>query len=124
MHEFILHSQITAARQNQVLQVLAGVAAHQPVKFLEQNVIYQQLKNADVAPVSKKGSASQNLQARKLRYQRLVRDVASEDTPGEWKMVNEEVPEASVKDLNARRVLESIINKTESSRFRETDRYK
>ena len=68
MYELILHSQIAAARQDQVLQILAGATAMQPVPILEQSLIFQQLKSTEAAATTKKGTQSQPTAAQRLRY--------------------------------------------------------
>lgn len=67
MYEIILHSQVVASRQNQVLQILAGVTSMQPVRILEQNLVYQQLKSAEAAATTKKGAPNQSVTPQRLR---------------------------------------------------------
>ena len=53
MHEFALYAQIPAAREKQVLNILAGLTASQPVAICEQILLYAQTKVPE-ATVSKK----------------------------------------------------------------------
>jgi hypothetical protein len=53
MREYLLFSQIPAAREHQVLSILAGVTVAQPVPIYEQVLLYGQLKVPEAA-VSKK----------------------------------------------------------------------
>lgn len=53
MHEYILHSQIPKAREQQVVNILAGVTASQPVPVCEQTLVFAQLKLQEAA-VSRK----------------------------------------------------------------------
>ena len=41
MHELSLYGQVTFARYEQVLNILAGVAAMQPQRVFERNIIYK-----------------------------------------------------------------------------------
>lgn len=61
MYELILHAQISSTRHEQVLQILAGVTAMQPVDFSEQVLIFQKLKSAETAAASKKKASGQNV---------------------------------------------------------------
>lgn len=53
MHEYILYSQIPAARESQVLKLLAGVTATQPVPICEQTFIFAQQKLPEVSSTKK-----------------------------------------------------------------------
>jgi mediator of RNA polymerase II transcription subunit 18 len=41
MHELLLYGQVPAARHDQVLKILAGVAAMQPRRVLERRIVYR-----------------------------------------------------------------------------------
>lgn len=41
MHELLLYGQVSAARHDQVLKILAGVAAMQPRRILQRRIIYK-----------------------------------------------------------------------------------
>ena len=71
MHEFLLYSQVPAARHVQVLQILAGITAAQPIKFSEQHVVYQQLKATQTAS-TKKTQATPIARGAQLNYCKLV----------------------------------------------------
>lgn len=53
MREYLLYSQIPAAREEQVLSILAGISSNQPTPINEQVLLYAQLK-AQEATVSKR----------------------------------------------------------------------
>lgn len=117
MHEFILYSQISAARHDQVLQILAGVTAAQPIDFSEQHVIYQQTKSAH-ATAGKKGQAAQPPRMAQLSYFKLVRNLSSDGEPSNWRVRKEEQPYAGVNDALSRSVTEHSASKAELERFK------
>lgn len=53
-----------------------------------------------------------------IRYHKLVRDIEASDNGGPWKLLVEETPVAGMKDVNARTVLESLVNDEQFGRFR------
>jgi mediator of RNA polymerase II transcription subunit 18 len=53
MHELVSYSQLQALREEQVLNILAGVTGTQPVEISEQRLIFAQVKVPEVA-VNKK----------------------------------------------------------------------
>lgn len=116
MYELILHAQVAAARQNQVLQILAGITAMQPVDIREQCLIYQQLKPAAATNV-KKGAFNQSVAQQRLRYHKLSRDIENASSPSPWKLVVAETPDAGMKDANARTVVESVLDPATLERF-------
>ena len=116
MHEFLLYSQIPAARHEQVLQILAGITAAQPIKFSEQHVVYQQIKSAQTAAV-KKGQAAQLPRGAQLSYAKLVRDCPEDGESSPWKVRKEEQPLAGVNDAISRTVAEHVAGEAELERF-------
>lgn len=108
MHEFALYSQVEASRYEQVLQILAGITASQPVKISEQTLVYQQLRLPDV-PANKRAPAKQSLPTR-LAYHKVIRDLnpgnSTTTAPGQWKRRVEETPEAGVKNVISQTVAE------------------
>jgi mediator of RNA polymerase II transcription subunit 18 len=117
MHESILYAQIPAARHKQVLHVLAGVTATQPIDFSEQHLVYQQTKNAEfTAP--KKGQAAQPNRAAQLSYYKLIRDCSAQEDPKPWRVRKEEQPEAGVKDVISRTVGERMATEENLERFK------
>ena len=98
MQEYILYSQIPASRLDQVLHILAGVTASQPVNISEQCLIYQQLKSADNF-FAKKGQVKQPQQSQRLYHHKLVRDIEGANTDGSWRLRMEEAPDAGVKNV-------------------------
>ncbi|KAF2210158.1 hypothetical protein CERZMDRAFT_86464 [Cercospora zeae-maydis SCOH1-5] len=89
MREYLLYSQIPAAREEQVLSILAGISRNQPTPINEQVLLYAQLK-APEAVVSK----------RPLSYHRLIRGL---DIDGEtatnvqpWTFRAESIPDTGI----------------------------
>lgn len=117
MHEFILYSQIPPGRHDQVLQILAGIAAAQPIKFSEQHVVYQQIKSTQPAAV-KKGQTSQLQRAVQLSYYKLVRDCLDNTELGPWKVRKEEQPLAGIQDAISRTVGEHTASEGELERYK------
>lgn len=116
MYELILHSQIAASRQNQVLQILAGITAMQPVDIREQSLVYQQLKPTQTNN-AKKGAASQAGTQQRLRYHKLTRNIEDTSSPSPWKLVVAETPDAGMKEVNARSISEGALDPANFERF-------
>lgn len=85
MHELLLFGQVPASRHDQVLNILAGVAAMQPVPVLEHHLVFKPNRLSGPArPVQVGGAqdiqkSQQALQAQAqgdLFYMQLVADVA------------------------------------------------
>lgn len=98
MHQLVLHAQVGSQQYDQVVKVLAGVTAQQPVNICEQSVIFQQLK------------PNQLKQAKTLSCHTLARDVdlGSNSAHG-WRLVAADFPEAGVKNVTSRAVLEKAV---------------
>jgi mediator of RNA polymerase II transcription subunit 18, fungi type len=119
MHEYILFSQVSVARHDQVLQILAGITASQPTEIFEQHLIYQQLKPS-ATTTSKKtqpGKQQQVAQAQQLTYHKLVRSVLNGE--GQWLFRAETTPQPGVSDMISRQVTEHIVTNGELERFRQ-----
>lgn len=115
MQEFILYSQVPAGRHDQVLHILAGVTASQPVSISEQCLVYQQLRAAD-ASVSK-GQVQQPQQPQRRYYHKLVRVLSSGESVAKWKLRMEATPDAGTKTVMSRNVVERQIEDAELQRF-------
>ncbi|KAF2235135.1 hypothetical protein EV356DRAFT_566563 [Viridothelium virens] len=86
MHELSLYGQIPAVRHNQVLQILAGVAAMQPQRVVERHLVYKPVKiiaqRAQVGGSQAIQSQKTNVQAqapKEVFYMQLVCDVPQGD---------------------------------------------
>lgn len=87
MHELSLYGQIPPSRHNQVLQILAGVAAMQPREVIERHLIYKPVRfathRAQIGGSQAIQSQKVNTQAqapKELFYMQLVCDVLQSDT--------------------------------------------
>lgn len=117
MHEYMLFSQVSTTRHDQVLQILAGVTAAQPVDFHEQHVVYQQIKASGVN-ATKKGQQTQATRAPQLTHHKLVRDFDQQENLGPWKLRKEEQPEPGVKDLISRVISEQVTTDADLERLK------
>jgi mediator of RNA polymerase II transcription subunit 18 len=112
MHELLLFSQISPARHNQVLNILAGVTGSQPFAYQDQNVLFAQLRLPETNLNSKKKPAPGTSQPQKWVH-KLSRPVRITNDPpesaGPWRLRVEQTPDPSVKDHTAREVIESKV---------------
>lgn len=86
MHELSLFGQVPASRHNQVLQVLAGIAAMQPQQVVERHFVYKPIR---IAAQRAQVGGSQAVQSQKINaqaqtskevfYMQLVRDISGGD---------------------------------------------
>lgn len=127
MHEYRLYSQIPAPRRTQVLNILAGITASQPVPITQQVLIYQQLKpdTNTGAPASKKGQAKPTGppgQQARLSYVKVVRDIGEGDGgSGEawkWRLREEGLPDPAAKTVTSAAVAERELDESDMTRFR------
>lgn len=112
MHELLLFSQISPARHNQVLNILAGVTGSQPLAYQDQTSLFAQLRIPETNISSKKKPAPGTPQPQKWVH-KLSRPVRITSDPpesaGQWRQRVEQTPDPSVKDHTAREVLENEI---------------
>lgn len=85
MHELLLFGQVPAARHNQVLNVLAGIAAMQPQPILEKHLVFKPNRKPGSGTQKQVGGAqdiqkarAQESQAQELFYMQLVADIHEE----------------------------------------------
>lgn len=121
MHEFMLYSQIPPNRYDQVLNILAGVCAAQPVNICEQHLIYQQLRLPETATAKKGGPAKpQSAQAQRPSYHKLIRTISGGNgEQSNWRFRAEAVPQPSVPLMISRPVEERVLDQSELEKFRE-----
>ena len=120
MQEYILFSQIPATRENQVLNLLAGVVGTQPVPICEQHLIYAQAKLPE-PPASKRAPAKrQPAQAQRLSYHQLIRTIPTLDNDtsesGNWHIRAEQIPEPGATVIS-RPVSENDASPTELEKY-------
>lgn len=107
MHELLLFGQIPSSQHDQLLNILAGVAAMQPVPILEKHMVFRPNKAAGSALPVQVGNAQdiqksqvQALQAQvqgELFYIQLVADVAD-------KILGEDIQEGADVDMERNEV--------------------
>jgi mediator of RNA polymerase II transcription subunit 18, fungi type len=116
MHELLLFGQVSAARHEQVLNVLAGFCAMQPHRVVQRHVLCKPTKNPHPIEqavgggsqhVIQQRKATQNQKPTELYYMHLVKDVSEHDfghktdekanskNPWVWKF--HDTPDAGVK---------------------------
>ncbi|EMC97316.1 hypothetical protein BAUCODRAFT_446689 [Baudoinia panamericana UAMH 10762] len=122
MQEFTIYSQIPPARHQQVLNILAGVTAAQPVEVNEQTLIYQQAKPPPGATggtgAKKVAPAAKKTAAQSLTFQKLIRNLTHGGN-APWLLRVEETPQPGVQNLISRSVNELVANSDVLERFRE-----
>lgn len=87
MHELLLYGQVPAPRHEQVLKILAGVAAMQPRRVLERHIIYKPQRAPEEPGSHLRRGGSQNVTnrqtkqqgAKDLFYNQLVQKLSEED---------------------------------------------
>ncbi|KAM3420693.1 Mediator of RNA polymerase II transcription subunit 18 [Cercospora zeina] len=99
MREYLLYSQIPAAREEQVLSILAGISRNQPTPINEQILLYAQLK-APAAVVSKKQPQPKTTVTQPLSYHRLIRsfdvDGGTATNVQPWTFRAESIPDTGI----------------------------
>lgn len=90
MHELLLFGQVPATRHDQVLNVLAGIAAMQPQPVLEKHLVFKPNRKPGSGAQKQVGGAqdiqkarTQQVQAEELFYLQLVADVDEEGKKAE-----------------------------------------
>ncbi|KAK5163721.1 uncharacterized protein LTR77_010394 [Saxophila tyrrhenica] len=109
MQDLLLFSQVSPARHKQVLQILVGITAAQPAPFLEQHLVFEQLR---LPPVSKKAPANQTT---RRAYQHLTRQPLESNS---WTLRKPEVPEPGVKQVITQSVSEVSLPEADLEKFR------
>lgn len=129
MHEYRLYTTIPTTRKTQVLNILAGITASQPVSITHQTLIYQQLK-AETAPAFKKGqtkpTAGPGQQQARLNHVKLVRDVKAEGSSddgkdhgaGKWRVREEAIPDPAMKAVTSQAVVERELDDASMEKFK------
>ncbi|KAH0141667.1 hypothetical protein KCU86_g23856, partial [Aureobasidium melanogenum] len=74
MHELLLYGQVPLERHDQVLKILAGVAAMQPQTLFERHLIYRPMRSAQDNKPNKK-FPNKPVKPQTLTFQHLVRQL-------------------------------------------------
>ena len=112
MHELLLFSQISPARHNQVLNILAGVTGSQPFAYQDQTALFAQLRLPEINISSKKKPAPGTPQPQKWVHKLSRPFQITSDPPestGQWRQRVEQTPDPSVKDHTASEVTENDV---------------
>ncbi|KAF2160324.1 hypothetical protein M409DRAFT_60026 [Zasmidium cellare ATCC 36951] len=124
MHEYLLYAQVPVVRGRQVLNILAGVTASQPVPIREEHVVLAELKPEPA--VVKKTKQQQEKQI--PSYRRLVRNVATNPdgslNPIPWRLRAEQTPDPGMPNFISRQVTQRDVDSAELEKSQELYRFK
>ncbi|KAI5202310.1 hypothetical protein E4T39_04816 [Aureobasidium subglaciale] len=128
MHEFLLYGQVPLERHEQVLKILAGVAAMQPQTLFERHLIYRPMRLPQDNKPNKK-FPNKPVKPQTLTFQHLVRQLDLSDfgkdspilfEPGNneaitqpvnpWRIKVQETPEPETKTLVLRQATEIVLD--------------
>jgi mediator of RNA polymerase II transcription subunit 18 len=87
MHELLLYGQVSKARHEQVVKILAGVAAMQPRRVLKRHVVYKPQREPEEPGLVHKRGGTQSIAAKntkqagkvELYFTQLVQRLTEED---------------------------------------------
>lgn len=88
MHELLLYGQVSATRHDQVLKILAGVAAMQPRRLLQRRIIYKPEREPEEPGSHLRRGGTQNVAVKQrqlnttptqLYFTHLVQKLSDED---------------------------------------------
>ncbi|KAF2266660.1 hypothetical protein CC78DRAFT_566727 [Lojkania enalia] len=87
MHELLLFGQIPRSRHEQVLKILAGVAAMQPRRVLERHIVYKPLREPEEPGAHLRRGGTQNVTSKNIKqaaakdlyFTQLVQQLSEED---------------------------------------------
>lgn len=140
MHELALYGQIPSTRYEQVLNILAGVAAMKPQTAYERHLIYKPLRNRDEGRVNKK-FPNRPVKPQIVVHQHLVRELAEGDFGKEspaisakaegggvesapWILRTQDVPEPETKNLVLRGTTETVMSSESLQHYADSSMYR
>jgi mediator of RNA polymerase II transcription subunit 18 len=103
MHELLLYGQVPAGRHDQVLKILAGLAAVQPQRILERCIVYKPQREPEEPGLNQRRGGTQNIAVKQVKpntaaaalyYTKLIQKLSEEDFGAE----NGKLLSADVKD--------------------------
>lgn len=99
MHELLLYGQVPAARHEQVLKILAGIAAMQPWSYYERQLVYRPLRPSEEVKPNKK-YPNKPVKPPTLTYHQFIQALGQEDFGKELPLAtsngtNDSKPESS-----------------------------
>lgn len=135
MHELLLYGQVPLERHDQVLKILAGVAAMQPQTLFERHLIYRPLRSTQDNKPNKK-FPNKPVKPQTLTFQHLVRQLDQSEfgtdspvllesennenasqTMYAWRLKTQETPEPETKTLVLRQATDIAINHDQLRKF-------
>lgn len=135
MHELLLYGQVPLERHDQVLKILAGVAAMQPQALFERHLIYRPMRSAQDNKPNKK-FPNKPVKPQTLTFQHLVRQLdqsefgtdspvllesenneSASQSPYAWRIQTQETPEPETKTLVLRQATDTAIDKDQLRKF-------
>ncbi|KAI4747180.1 hypothetical protein E4T50_02526 [Aureobasidium sp. EXF-12298] len=127
MHELLLYGQVPLERHDQVLKILAGIAAMQPQTLFERHLIYRPMRSAQDNKPNKK-FPNKPVKPQPLTFQHLVRqldqsefgkdsaillesdDNGSVSRPAyTWRLKTQETPEPETKTIVLRQATDTAL---------------
>lgn len=137
MQEFLLYSQIPAAREHQVLSILAGFTGTQPIPVCDQVLLYAQSKVAEAPTTGKRAARNQQLATAAARphYHKLVRGLntspndtttatTTTTTAEPWVLRADQVPEPGTKEWISRAATATATSPEDLSRLSNPQLYR
>lgn len=87
IQELLLYGQVPYARQDQVLKILAGVAAHQPVRVLQRHILYRPVREPEEPGSSVRRGGTQDVVMKQTKakaapavyYTKLIQQLSLDD---------------------------------------------
>jgi mediator of RNA polymerase II transcription subunit 18 len=88
MHELLLYGQVPSGRHDQVLKILAGVAAMQPLRVVQRCIIYKPQREPEEPGLNVRRGGTQNIAVKQakpaaaaaaLYYTKLIQKLGEED---------------------------------------------
>jgi len=143
MHELLLFGQVPLARHEQVLKILAGLAAMQPFSYHERRMILQNLRGAEQSKPSIKTGSNKPVQASPQVYTQLIQKLCPTDfskeilvtkldsklspqqdgTSPTWISRTQDIPEPEMKTITIRKVTEDDISPDAVESYLDLERY-
>jgi mediator of RNA polymerase II transcription subunit 18 len=126
MHELLLYGQVPSGRHDQVLKILAGVAAMQPLRVLQRCILYKPQREPEEPGLNVRRGGTQNIAVKQakpaaaaaLYYTKLIQKLgeddfgAGADTPlsadvkdgdePKWSMRWEDIPDTGDRGVSIR----------------------
>lgn len=140
MHEVLLYGQVPFARHEQVLKILAGIAAMQPLTIYERHIILKQMKTAEDNKPNKK-FPNKPVKRETATYRQLIKvldenafgkeapisinsdstNTSSSSAP--WMLQTSEIPEPELKTFVLRPVSETELTMEDMQKLQDPASY-